>query len=146
MTATARPSPPEIGDTTPLRLDVAARVAFPDGGMSASSLRREAERGNLAIERVAGKDFTTLADIRDMRAKCRVKARGPDYGCESSAPEPEVAPEPPSGSSRTEPGKLALDAAKATALRLKQGWPPISTPNTPRPGVNVISLKLGLRT
>ena len=37
MTHPARHPPPEIGDTTPLLLDVAARMAFPDGGMSGGS-------------------------------------------------------------------------------------------------------------
>ena len=35
-------SPETIGPETPLRLDVAARLAFPDGSMTASGLRREA--------------------------------------------------------------------------------------------------------
>jgi hypothetical protein len=38
-------------------------LAFPDGSMSASGLRREAARGRLVIERIAGKDYTTLANI-----------------------------------------------------------------------------------
>ena len=53
----------EIGPETPLRLDVAAALAYPDGSMTASGLRREAGRGRLAIERIAGKDYTTLAAI-----------------------------------------------------------------------------------
>jgi hypothetical protein len=56
-----REIPKDIGLDTPLRLDVAARVAFPSGGMTASGLRREAARGRLQIERIAGKDYTTLA-------------------------------------------------------------------------------------
>jgi hypothetical protein len=40
--------------------------------MTASGLRREAAKGRLVIERVAGKDFTTLAEIENMRALCRV--------------------------------------------------------------------------
>ena len=54
-----REIPKDIGLDTPLRLDVAARVAFPGGGMTASGLRREAARGRLQIERIAGKDYTT---------------------------------------------------------------------------------------
>lgn len=52
-----------IDRNAPLRLARAAEIAFPDGGMTASGLRREAERGNLQITRVAGKDFTTLRAI-----------------------------------------------------------------------------------
>src|SRR2546429_9960279 len=49
----------KIKPDTPLRLDVAAALAYPDGSMTASGLRKEAGRGRLAIERVAGKDYTT---------------------------------------------------------------------------------------
>src|SRR4051794_39574418 len=66
----------------PLRLDVAAALAYPHGGMTASGLRREAKRGRLMIERTAGKDFTTLAAIEGMRELCRYDARVPDSGSE----------------------------------------------------------------
>jgi hypothetical protein len=33
-------------DDTPLRLDAAAKLAFPNGGMTASGLRHEWARGN----------------------------------------------------------------------------------------------------
>lgn len=56
---------------TPLRLHVAAKLAFPDGSMTVSGLRREWKRGNLVIYRVAGKDFTTLAEIKKMRVRCQ---------------------------------------------------------------------------
>jgi hypothetical protein len=56
----------------PLRLHVAAKRAFPDGTMTASGLRREAKRGRLVIERIAGKDYTTLANIERMRKLCQL--------------------------------------------------------------------------
>lgn len=62
-------------DDTPRRLSVIAKLAFPDGGMTASSLRREAERGRLAIERIAGKDFTSFQAIAEMRKLCRVEQK-----------------------------------------------------------------------
>src|SRR5215831_4565756 len=62
-----------FGHDTPLRLDAAAKIAFPDGGMTAAGLRREWKRGRLVIERVAGKDFTTLNHIERMREQCRVE-------------------------------------------------------------------------
>ena len=40
-----------FGHETPLRLDVAAKIAFPDGGMTAAGLRRKWKRGRLVIER-----------------------------------------------------------------------------------------------
>ena len=70
----------ELALDSPIRLQIAAVLAFPDGTMSASGLRREALRGNLAVERIAGKDYTTLEAIRKMREKCRVEARAPGCG------------------------------------------------------------------
>lgn len=65
---------------TPLRLKVAAELAFPQGGMTASGLRREAARGTLVIERIAGKDYTTLQAIEEMRKLCRVQQKARDCG------------------------------------------------------------------
>src|SRR5438477_8232471 len=70
----------QIKPDTPLRLGVAAALAFPDGSMTASGLRREAARGRLLIERIAGKDYTTLASIERMRELCRVEAKVSDSG------------------------------------------------------------------
>jgi hypothetical protein len=75
MTINKHPLPPrnQIGPDTPLRLAVAAALAYPDGSMTASGLRRERDRGRLIIERTAGKDYTTLANIDRMRELCRVE-------------------------------------------------------------------------
>jgi hypothetical protein len=70
----------KISTDTPLRLDVAAALAYPDGSMTASGLRREAARGRLVTERVAGKDYTTLANIERMRELCRAGGEGRDSG------------------------------------------------------------------
>jgi len=64
----------------PLRLAVAAKLAFPDGSMTVSGLRREAARGRLRMERIAGKDFTTLNCIQKMRELCRVEQKVQDSG------------------------------------------------------------------
>ncbi len=58
----------------PLRLSRAVELAFPEGGMTVSGLRREITRGRLEVERIAGKDFVTLAGIDLMRERCRVVA------------------------------------------------------------------------
>jgi hypothetical protein len=75
-------------DTTPLRLKIAAERAFPGGGMTAGWLRREADRGRLVVERIAGKDYTTMHAIADMRRLCRLVRPQPrvsvlSYRCES---------------------------------------------------------------
>jgi hypothetical protein len=76
---THRPKPDEISPDTPLRLAVAAALAYPDGSMTASGLRREGKRGRLVIERVAGKDYTTLGHIERMRELCRLEAKAPAF-------------------------------------------------------------------
>jgi hypothetical protein len=79
--ASKYPQREDIGEDQPLRLAVAAALAFPDGSMTSSGLRREAARGRLAIERIAGKDFTTLRAINEMRKQCRVEPKAPGSGC-----------------------------------------------------------------
>ena len=51
------------------------KIAFPDGSMTASGLRKEAARGRLTIWRVANKDYTSLVAIRDMMDKCRTEPK-----------------------------------------------------------------------
>src|SRR3954454_1742690 len=87
----------------PLRLAVAAAIAYPDGSMTASGLRKEAGRGRLVIERTAGKDYTTLAAIEDMRAKCRLHPRELACGCDTQGATGTAASHiPPCTSSETE--------------------------------------------
>src|SRR6266852_5979434 len=84
----------DIAPNTPIRLKRAATLAFPDGSMTISGLRKEIKRGTLEFERIAGKDYTTLANIERMRELCRVEVRDRTYGfvknaksTESSLPE-----------------------------------------------------------
>jgi|ERR1700722_5084592 hypothetical protein len=73
MSGAMSASPPRFVDrNAPLRLARAAELVFPDGGMTASGLRKEAAKGRLTIYRIANKDFATLAAIEDMLAACRV--------------------------------------------------------------------------
>jgi len=119
----------QIEPNTPLRLNVAATLAFPDGSMSASGLRREAARGRLIIERIAGKDFTTLANIEQMRELCRVEAKGPDCGSGQRVPtEEEVTHQ--SGSSATEAVKRAQAVLRTTLLEQNESSPRISPTST----------------
>lgn len=112
-----------------MRLDAAAQLAFPGGGMSARSLRREAMRGRLAVSRIAGKDFTTLAAIERMIELCRAAPSEPAYG---SSPSVETPPDGslklPSGASATGPSSEVQAALNATLKALNAGLP-----NTPSP-------------
>src|SRR5882724_7305671 len=113
----------EVTPDTPLRLGIAAALAFPDGSMTASGLRREGARGRLAIERIAGKDYTTIASIEHMRALCRVEARVPDFISDS------VESEKLSGSSSTTAMRSAQVRARAISARLKKPSPTTSDTN-----------------
>src|SRR4249919_2116176 len=113
------PPPEKITPDTPLRLGIAAALAFPDGSMTASGLRREAERGRLVIERVAGKDFTTLANIERMRELCRVQTRVPGCGSDPLAEKAVVLSHVPSGSSSTAVGTSPQDALRIKLAKRK---------------------------
>lgn len=138
------PQASPIEADTPLRLDVAAELGFPDGGMTAKGLRREASRGRLVIERVAGKDYTTLAHIQRMRELCRLAVKVQDSG---SAPSGETAEAvsltPASGSSATEATKRARDAALTIAKGLSAGCKPTShaSTSTARHKGNVVPIR-----
>ena len=117
----------QIADDAPLRLDVAAALAYPDGSMTASGLRREAARGRLVIERTAGKDYTTLRNIEHMRDLCRVEAGGRVSGCaELNTIGLGNSHTPRCGSSKTVNIGKARDAALMIVEGLSQHSPPTS--------------------
>jgi hypothetical protein len=126
-----------MDEDAPLRLATAAELAFPDGSMTASGLRREGRAGRLVIERIAGKDYTTLAEIKRMRAQCHVKAKARAFGYES---EPAA---PRSGSSATVSTSKALAALRVNLDALKKPSKPTSPKSTSRArrAANVIRLQ-----
>jgi hypothetical protein len=83
--------------------------------MTANGLRREARRGRLVIERVAGKDYTTLNHIKRMRELCRVNQDNQDSGYVKRALT-KAATIPQSGLSSIEAAKSALDATLTTLM------------------------------
>src|ERR1700730_476228 len=137
------PPPEKITPDAPLRLEIAATLAFPDGSMTAAGLRREGARGRLVIERIAGKDFTTLRHIEEMRKKCRDQVREPDCG---SNPQPT---HPTAGFAGTPIGSSEMDRAKSAraALHKIARAPSAPSENTspantsPTEGAAVIPLK-----
>jgi hypothetical protein len=112
--------PDWVTPSTPLRLAKAAELAFPDGSMTKHGLRKEALKGNLIIERIAGKDYTTLAYIQEMRDRCRVaaqqKARGSTYAPPGAAHELTGSSSTPSKDDAT---RRAQDAAKTIVEGLR---------------------------
>ena len=138
---TANSSQP--GPDAPLRLDDAVRLAFPFGGITVSGLRREAARGRLLVEMIAGKQFTTLRNIERMRELCRGPQKA--LGCGSSprsAMRTASSSGEPRGSSETERTRSALAALEQTAKALSKPSLNISPRNTPsREIADVIHLK-----
>jgi hypothetical protein len=133
------PSPETITPDTPLRLDMAARLGFPAGGMTASGLRREASRGHLVVERIAGKLFTSLRHIENMREQCRDRRKDHAYGSNPSNEEKTgSSSDGRRGSSATERASAARAALEKTAQALKKGWANISQQSTKSPGDGIV--------
>src|ERR1035441_4308821 len=131
---TTLPSWDEVKPDTPLRLSVAAAVAFPDGTMTASGLRREAARGRLVIERIAGKDYTTLANIERMRELCRVENNHPGFTFVPSEGTSRASSErEPSGLSSMAASTSPQDALRAKIERRSKPSQPTSLENTSPP-------------
>lgn len=107
-----------ITDQTPLRLERALEVAFPEGGMTVSGLRKERDRGTLVVVMIAGKEFTTLADIREMMTRCRErqKDQGSTPSRNGGTPRRAKSSSNPSGSYETD----QLSAARASALQIAE--------------------------
>src|SRR5665213_2687509 len=88
---------------------------FPDGSITASELRRECVRGRLVIERIAGKDYTTLENINQMRELCRVESNhhGSISGQQGGTRKEK------SGRSRSGSSSIAASTSPQDALRAK---------------------------
>jgi len=104
-----------------IRLETAAKIAFPDGSVTVSSLRKQIKMGRLIAWLVGGKYLTSLNEIEGMLETCRVTPSRPDSGTVSQGGQNKAAvPKKASGSSFTTDANLARDAAKATARALKE--------------------------
>ena len=95
-----------------LTLDQAA--AFVPGA-NANTLKRCVRQGKLSATRPGKAYLTTLADVREMIAACRVTPKVRDCGSPRPA---RTAPEPV-GSSEMDHGNAALDSALAQASAKK---------------------------
>lgn len=124
-----------IDDDTPILLTEAGSIGFPYGGMSASGLRRERDKGNLEVMRIAGRDWTTLAAIKRMMQKCRrpAKVQGSISSASLADPQP--------GSSETDPVQSAQDVLNKLEKSLNESSPPTSKRNTKRRGGNVVLMR-----
>lgn len=125
----------QVDGDTPLRLDFAAKIAFPDGSMTENGLKREITRGRLAFEHIAGKRYTTLNDIRRMRERCR------ENPWEFENTSGSARGDRPFGLYSTEEQKSAQDAARTTAQALIASSKTTSRKNTDRTGEVVTRMK-----
>lgn len=119
----------ELDDNEPIGLDEACRVLFKNR-IRPDTLRREAARGRLTIERIGRKDFVTPAAIREMRKKCEVALvpRDQDFG--SNQPgfgRTERSHLPDGASGTTEDTNVALTSALQSVTALSK----ISRPTSP---------------
>jgi hypothetical protein len=133
----------QIGPDTLLRLKDAVSIAFPMGGMTVSGLRKERDRGRLVVEKIAGREFTSLRNIEKMREKCRDVQRVHGSGSnQKSTAERENLSGAPHGSFETERKKSALAALEQTARGLSKPSQSTSPKNIQcRVGADVIHLK-----
>ena len=120
-----------IDNDTPQRLGVVA-AQF---GLTAAALRTEAKRGRLVISRVAGKDWTSVNEVRETFTRCRVTPEALTYGLGQPASEAI----PRYGSSETPDASKALASAWASVERLRGRSPTISPANTHRRAANATS-------
>jgi hypothetical protein len=117
-----------MSQDTPIRLAEAAGKR----GLTVSSLRTEARRGRLTVWRVAGKDWTSLAEIDRMFEKCRVPPKEPIYGLgQLAAMDSAGSSETPAGLSKTEDARLArlgagdrMEAEKRLAADIAEKYQP----------------------
>jgi hypothetical protein len=131
-----------IGPDTPLRLETAVQLAFPDGGMTVAGLRSEAKKDHLVIETIANKQFTTLNNIREMRNKCRGNQKAQGSGLNQSERKTAGSASGRSGLSVTERARSARAALEETARALSERSENTSPQNTnPQNGATATPLK-----
>jgi hypothetical protein len=133
----------QVGPDTPLRLKDAVSIAFPAGGMTVSGLRKERDRGRLAVEKIAGREFTTLSNIERMREQCRDVQKVQGFGSnQKNVAWTEKSSGTPLGSLETERARSARAALEQTAKGLSKPSLNTSPKNTQsREIADVIHLK-----
>jgi hypothetical protein len=66
------------GDDAPITLESACKL-WPDAKLKVSTLRSEAGRGRLNIFRIGRRDYTTIADMKQMVDRCRAEDSRRDF-------------------------------------------------------------------
>ena len=133
-----------ITPNTPLHLETAAALAFPDGSISALALRNAAARGELEHMRIGGRILTKLAWIEEFTERCRQKPRGRAYGGAEEPRDRTASAETGTGSSRTMTEPVSAQASAQLVLenlRRQHKTPSLGTSsNSVKPRANVTVL------
>lgn len=130
-------------DDEPLTLADACREVFKDR-IGPASLRAEAARGRLVIEKVGRTHFVTRAAIREMREKCRVvqPQKAPVSGFSRNESAPMAPMSLPSGASATmDDTSVALASVLLTVEALSKNSRDTSPKTTCPKSAKVIRLK-----
>jgi hypothetical protein len=99
----------EIPPDRPLRLDAAAEAYFgPNSGITGRTLQRAIRTGALKGYTIAGKLFTTLADIQAWLQRCRVQG-----SLSSCPPAPNIAPPATEASAAVARAEMAIERLRA---------------------------------
>ncbi|OJH54247.1 hypothetical protein ATN81_13815 [Agrobacterium pusense] len=120
----------DLADDEPVTLAEACKLFF-GGRLTKSALRTEARKGNLEVLMIAGKAFVTRNAIERMKEKCLVRNSPQDSGSDQTREH---------GSSKTEVGASAQNAARLKLQMLKRSLENISPANTSR-GAEVTRLR-----
>jgi hypothetical protein len=130
-------------DDEPLTLKEACDLIFRNA-ISPATLRAEADRGRLVIERIGRRDFVTRRAIREMRKKCELAPaqKAPASGSSPSASGRTEVLSPPSGASETtDDSSVALASVLMIAEQLSGNSQSTSPRTTRRNAAKVIPLK-----
>jgi hypothetical protein len=101
--------------------------------------RHEATSGDLMIYRIAGKDFTTLSNIEEMKASWRVEAKALVF----RSTKPKAAPR--SGPSATDSEPSAQVALRESVKKLREGLASTSPKNTIREPASAAVIRMPSR-
>ena len=124
----------EPDDDEPLTLVEACKLIFRNT-ITPATLRLEAGRGKLTIERIGRRDFVTRRAIKEMRRQCEVAppARDRDSGSSQGANAMDASSSL-SGSSGMDHINAARDAARLKLRKLSESWQTTSPKNTNQRG------------
>ena len=108
-----------VTEDTPIRMEHAAQLAFPDGTITGRTLYGMAKAGRLEHSVFAGKHFTTLRFVRESMERCRVPASPQDFGLKNPPPIKKLVKSgKANGASSTPATNTVQAAAKLIAMAL----------------------------